>query len=434
MSNFRNTNDLKKDALERAGELTDGTSFFNTRATKYLNNAYQELFAGGSIFGIDVDEAWAWAKADRPIILTLEPAYETGTVTLTLGSTDGTFSVAPAASQQGRFLKIEARDEYFRIRAHNAGASAFELDQLYTEASGTFNFKSIQLEYDLFDNEIVVDENSNVIPFRDVASIRLTATLAEGVYSPTEFAAEAKSKMEAVGIGIYTVTFNTFTRKFSFATNQAALFFDFASGSSIERSLGPEIGFDATDLSGATSYTGQTPINAIYRLFSPMVVYRDHINDGFLFDGITRACDRELRSGQGNISGIPYATMLTSHPLTRLIQGTPDRFAEADISESGFARVRFNRFPSRKTRVEVEYIPVPQDLYDNTTSTPKIPRAFRPYLVHAAAYYLMLDKSDNRAQMEASHAQAKLSAMIKANRSTVKLSGQNYGRLIPRRS
>ena len=124
MANFRNTNDLKISVLERAGELIDGTSPFDSRALKYINNIQQSLVSGGNEFGIDVDEAWSWAKATQPLILTLEPVVETGTVTVTLGSTVGAFSSAPAASQEGFFLKLEARDEYFRIRSHAAGATA----------------------------------------------------------------------------------------------------------------------------------------------------------------------------------------------------------------------------------------------------------------------------------------------------------------------
>lgn len=438
MAIFRNTNDLKKDALERVGELTDGTSDLDTRAVKYLNDAYQGLFAGGSEFGVDMDEFWIWAKAKRPIIVTLQPAIETGTVTLTNGSTDGTFSSAPVASQEGRFLKIEARDEYFRIRSHSGGATAFEIDEGYTEDSGTFNFKSIQLEYEVSDDLIVVDGTNNLIPFGDSVTGEFSATVPDGVYSPTEWATAAKTAMETAGGQIYTITFNTITRKFTIASDGATFFLDWSTGSSLESSASVEIGYDVIDLTGAVSYEAQNSLHAIYRIFRPMAVFRDIDPNIFFFEGVNThfAFRNHTNVGQieqGKIFGIDFGTMIKQFPLTHLTEGTPDKFAELDLRENGVSKVRFNRFPSQETRVEIEYIPVPQDLKDNTSSVPKVPRAFRPYLVHAAAYFLMLDKSDNRAQTEFQLAQAKLNGMIRANRSTLKQTSNNFARLIPRR-
>lgn len=438
MSNFRNTNDLKKDVLERVGELTDGTSDFDTRVVKYINDAYQGLFAGGSEFSLDMDEFWIWAKARRPLILTLLPAIETGTVTLTKGSTDGTFSSGPVASQEGRFLKIEARSEYFRIRDHTAGGTAFEIDQGYTEDSGTFNFKSIRLEYEVSDDLIVVDGTNNRIPFGDSASLEFNVTVPDGVYSPTEWATAAKTVMEVASANTITITFNTITRKFTFVSNGATFFLDWATGISLESHASLEIGYDVVNLTGAVSYEAQNPLNAIYRIFRPMSVFRDIDPNIFLFEGINTAPNfrnfaRIGSSDQGKIFGLDFNTMLRQFPLTHLASGTPDKFSELELRENGVAKVRFNRYPDQETRVEIEYIPVPRDLQDNTSSVPLLPRAFRPYLVHAAAYFLMLDKSDNRAQTEFQLAQAKLNGLIRANRSTLKQTSNNFGRLIPRR-
>jgi len=438
MSTFRNTNDLKKDALERVGELTNGTSDFEARALKYINDAYQGLFAGGSEFGNDMDEFWIWAKAKRPVVLTIQPAYETGTVTLTKGSTDGTFSDAPADTQEGRFLKMEARDEYFRIRSHNAGATAFEIDQGYTEDSGTLNFKSIPLEYDVSDDLLVVNDKNNKIAFGDAVADEFLATLTDGVYSTSEYATEVKTRMEVVGGQTYTITFNAVTRKFTFATNGSELFLSWATGTSLESSASTEIGYDILDLSGSASHEAQNPINAIYRIFRALSVYRDIDPNMFFFEGIN--ADQRFTGNnrigpieQGKVYGIDFSTMLKQYPLTNLLQGTPDKFAEVEYRENGTMRLRMNRFPSKETRVEIEYITVPQDLQDNTNSIPKVPRAFRPYLVHAAAYFLMLDKSDNRAESEFQLARAKLFGLIRANRSTLKRTSNNFARLIPRR-
>jgi len=438
MANFRNTNDLKKDALERAGELTTGTSDFNTRATKYLNDAYQGLFAGGSEFGVDMDEFWIWAKAPRPVILTLQPAFETGTVTLTKGSTDGTFSSAPTASRLGDYLKMEAREEYFRIRAHTAGATAFEIDENYTEDSGTFNFRSIPLEYELSDDLLYIDSTNNRFPFRDTASTRLTATLVNGVYSTSEFSTMLKTQLELIGAQTYAVSFSVVNRQFTISSDGATFFLDFVTGNSLAQSVGALMGYDILDFSGSVSYTATNSLNAIYRIFRPLAVYRNIDPNQFFFEGINsfshfRGFAHNTPTEQGKIFAIDYNTLIRQFPLTQLTQGTPDKFAEVELRENGVAKLRFNRFPSRETRVEIEYIPLPADLQDNAQSVPLVPRGFRPYLMHAAAYYLMLDKSDNRANTEFTLAQTKLNGMIRANRSTLKQASNNFARLIPRR-
>src|ERR1043165_2396903 len=98
MANYRSTNDLKLAVLKKCGELLDSTSDYDARAVEYLTAAHQNLLAGGNEFGIDCGEDWAWAKASRPIVLTLQAPYDTGSVTLTAGSTAGTFSIAPTDS------------------------------------------------------------------------------------------------------------------------------------------------------------------------------------------------------------------------------------------------------------------------------------------------------------------------------------------------
>ncbi len=60
------------------------------------------------------------------------------------------FSAAPAESQVGKWLKIDGRDEYFRILSHTAATTAFTIDTPYTETtSAGLVFKIIQTDYTL---------------------------------------------------------------------------------------------------------------------------------------------------------------------------------------------------------------------------------------------------------------------------------------------
>jgi len=435
MAEYNNTTDLKNEVLQRVGEVVDGTSDFESRSIDLLNDVYLGLFAGGNEFGIDVDEAWNWAKAEKPIILTLLPAYDTGSVTLTLGSTEGTFSGTPAESQQGRFLKIEARDEYFIIRSHTAGASAFEIDQAYTEDSGSFNFRSIKLDYELSDDLIHVDSDNNKIDFQEATATPLVATLTNGVYSTADLAVEMKTQLEASGGETYTITFDSLTRKWTAAHGGAFLEFLSATGANRYRAFLPQISYEVADLTGLTSYEASRPLNSIDRLVRPMTTYRDTELNTFFLKGTHPQvyANRTSTDSNGKIFGVDFNVMLRDYPMVHLSEGVPDRFAEVKTRSNGIISVRFNRYSRNNTRVEVDYIPIPQALRDNAASVPLIPRAYRSFLVHAASYYIMLEKSDNKAQTEFALAQAKLQALVNANRERLRTPATNYARLIPRR-
>lgn len=152
MANFETTEDLRVAALERAGELVDGTSDYHAIALEQINALYRSLHAGGNEFAVDLGEVWEWAKARPAQVLTLLAPFETGTVALVLDSTSATLSSSPSASLgsfENWFLIPEGSETVYRITAHTAGATAITLDQAWLEASASKNFKIVKLDYDL---------------------------------------------------------------------------------------------------------------------------------------------------------------------------------------------------------------------------------------------------------------------------------------------
>lgn len=150
MANGRTTADLIQAALHNAGELTDGSSPYHSKALEYINKFHQAFLAGSNAFGLDLGDQWSWAKADYPAVITLKAPHETGTVSLTNGSTSGTFSDAPSTSMAGRLLKIDDRPEFFRIASHTATQTAFTLDAEYTDDTGSgLSYKAILLDYSI---------------------------------------------------------------------------------------------------------------------------------------------------------------------------------------------------------------------------------------------------------------------------------------------
>lgn len=165
MAKSQNSRDLIKGALALVGEVTDGTSRYHGLAEEFLNDVYLAILSGSNEFEEDVGEPWAWARNSTPRTFSLQPAYETGTVSLTNNLTTGTFSSAPSSglgSFEKRWLKVNDRGTYYQIVSHTAGATAFTLDKAYIEATGSaLSFKAIPLVYNLGANILRLVE-----PFR----------------------------------------------------------------------------------------------------------------------------------------------------------------------------------------------------------------------------------------------------------------------------
>lgn len=420
MSFQKSTTTLKEEVLTIAGELTDGSSEFEDKTVGYLDDVFQGLLSGGNVFGFDVGEPWVWAQAKRPIVMSLLPA-ESGAATLTQGLTSGTFSVAPSISLVGRYFRVESRSDIYRIVTHTAGDTAFKLDQPYLQDGGTLNYMAFKLDYDVIDDTIIIDSSNNKLEFREISSVTLTATITVGTYTPTALAAEIETRMEAAGAQAYTVSFNTLTRKFTLA--QGGAYFDlvFASGSNVETSISNTIGFDIEDQQSALTYTSGYALNGVMRTTKPITMYRE------------APAYYNSAKDAGKIFQIDDNTFLREHPLNRLIQDVPDRFCVVNQTPTGLWTIRFNASVLEDPiRIEFNYIPVTRKLVDNQYSIPSVPGNYSKFLVYGAAHFLLLDKSDNKAELYKNLAVAQLQALINDNRKGISLSGINFGRLIPR--
>ncbi len=412
---------LKNEVLEICGELTDGTSQYDTIAMQRINDLYQGLLTGGNEFGVDVGEPWTWAHARRNILLALLPENSTGTVTLTQNSSAGTFSSAPSTSMAGRHLAIESRADVYRIVTHTAGATAFTLDMPYIEDSGVMNFKAYKLDYELFDDSVLIDSTNNKFDFRDGSSSTLAASLTGGLYTTTAFAAHLKTQMQAVGGFTYTITFDADTRKFTISTSGTHLDLYFKTGTNVLRSTADTLGFLLDDYTDSTTYTADIPLNAITRLTKPLAIYREAPSYW------TSSKDT------GKVFAIDANTFLKEFPLNRIRLDIPDRYCVINETPSGIKTIRINTSVAESIRCEASYIPVTGDIIDSESSFPKIPGIHSKYLVYGAANFIMIDKSDNRAESYKTLASAKLQAMVADNRKQLSLGGKDFGRLIPRR-
>ena len=423
MAQFRSTADILDLALESAGEVTNGNSSYETQALNYLNRVHFAIVAGGTIplgkdMTVEIDEVWPWATSVRPLVLELQPKYETGTVALTLGSEAGTFSAAPSYSVAGWYLSVVGRDEVFRIASHTAGATAFELDAAYPDATVTASsFLVAKLDYELVPDYLVIDSTNNKIQFQKAASTPLTGTLTAGSYTPSALATHVASVITAA-IGGPTVTgaYSAVTKFFTLTSDLAGatLFQIIGNGSQAKYSAHRLLGYDDITTTSAAAQTSVYVLGGIARLVEPIKISK----------GTT---------GPGSIFGVDSETMQRDYPLRSIREGYPDRFCVLSENADGILSVRMNAFPSEKTRIEIEYIPVPHDLKDDATSVPLIPRKHSDVLEDAVAFYLAFLKSDDKAPAFAALVAGKLNAMVSQNQGSLLSTGEHYGQIIPRR-
>ena len=141
MANFDTFANIKLDILDRAGEVTDGTSDYDTAAGRAIVRAFQQL---------SNRHPFLYLRSDPPgAVRTIAP-LTTGTVNVENGNTAITFSSAPTPSVAKRKIKITAWDEFYRIATHTAGATAATLDSAFNGTTDTVApYTVYQDEYDL---------------------------------------------------------------------------------------------------------------------------------------------------------------------------------------------------------------------------------------------------------------------------------------------
>lgn len=419
MSFQKSTRELKQEVLRIAGELTDGTSPFDSDAVSYLNTVYKYLITGNSFFDVSCDEPWVWAQAKSPILLTLKPAI-TGSATLANGSTNGTFSVAPTISLEGRYFSVSSVSDIYRITQHTAASTSFQIDQEFLGSNGSYNYSAYKYDYDAFNDIIIINSRNNKIDFSE-GGAELTATLTPGSYSPTTLSTEIDAKLTAAGAQAYTVSFNSISRKFTIVSAGSSFSLLFGSGTNSAVSAGAILGFDQADQTGALIYTSAYALSAIARISKPITVYKN---------GTSWVANKD----SNKIFMIDDNTFLREFPLNRMALAIPDKFCPIEQNPDGLWALRFNASVQEECRIEVNYIPVAKKLQDNVNSFPLVPGAFTDFLVYGAAHFIQVDKSDSKAQDSLNKAIAQLKALIEFNRQGSQIAGNNFGRIIPRMS
>jgi len=431
VSQFRTTADIKREVLQKAGEPRNGNSPFEEQAMTYINKVHQAIVGGGSIFNLNVDEAWNWARAKNPIVMELQPAFTRGDATVIRGDVNVTLTDIPPQSVVGWFFQLVGHKTVYKVTAHDNGTGSLILDAGMIESSGAYSFRLFKLDYDISPGFIYIGPRNDRLDFREYEDGPiLTATLSHGSYTPSQLIAHVVARLTTTGDATYTGTYDEVLKLFTInsdlsgapppdpdpeAPEPPEALFDIlgASGASRRRSALQALGLDLIDHTGSASYTSAYIINGISRLIEPFKV--------FARDG-----------AQPFIESTDPIDLETQHPITHTDERMPTHFAHIAEDNEGSITVRFNAYPRDRVKISIDWIPIPYDLQDNDASYPLVPRKDIDVLIHGAAAFILFDKEDTKWQDMFQLAQGALEAMQRKNRSQLFRTGPSFGQIIAR--
>lgn len=373
---------LKQSALFRVGELTDGTSPYDSKCLQYINQIYRAILAGGNEFELELGSPWSWARSQSPATFVLQPKYDSGTVSVTADSTTITFNPAPSVSLAGQWFKVEDRPEFFRINSHAAASSTAVIDTPYTDDTGTnLPFSVYYLEYDLpvkverIIAPMTVDRQQQFSSPKDGLIYQVDLSNMNEVWPlkqlpeevPQQYAVLSKSSSGDIRVRMNAQVGYRTRVSFDYIPVYSPLV---------------EISLIAADVNAATN----------------TINYNDH--------GLLNGSEIVFSSSSiGNV--IVNSSYFVVNSTKNSFQISTSKGGSAlDITSSGDGMF---------------------------SSVPIIPQTFRDILDYGAAFYLMVDKNDERSEAYGLLVKAKMKAMISANnREMSQSSAGRLGEMIPR--
>ena len=183
-----------------------------------------------------------------------------------------------------------------------------------------------------------------------------------------------------------------------------------------------------TGSSGSFSYTAwkldYETVSGVLRLVAPM-----RVNKGYGAHFLNNL------DNPGQIFGIDMAALRKEFPMSAMLLAVPSRFATKFYdSQTKKFTIQFNSSSPEKTRVEYDYVPIPEQLYDIDTSFPIVPEQHRIVLSYGVAHLICMDKNDDRADHYLAKLQAGFKSLSKAEQEQRIDVNPYKGQIVPRRS
>lgn len=399
---------------------------------------HKGVISGGNLFGTEVAESWTWAESKAPLGIMLQPIH-TNTASINLTASVSLFDIPEDAGSnqlqlQDWYMSIDGYSDMYLVVRHATGSQSLYVDiPISNVPSGDYSVSFYKTDYKLsYANStnsnadsiyMVIDSSNYIIPItvsNDVYNVYLT----RGTYTRTAFETHVSSAVTSytASSGLsFTVTEAPFMggRKFTISADGVFSINFVGQTEFTDPSL---LGLEYEDYTSVDNAISSVyPITpSILRISGPINTHRETPVYG------------QAAKDASKIFMLDKNTFEREFPLSRLARGIPTKFCITQQSPFGDMTLRFNSLVDEKVRVELNYIKMPRNLKDETSDFPLVPPPYTKFLVYGAAYFLLMDKSDSKAQQYFSMAQVQLKAMVNDNRKGLSLSGQNYGRLIPR--
>lgn len=157
--------------------------------------------------------------------------------------------------------------------------------------------------------------------------------------------------------------------------------------------------------------------NGLLRLLEPFRVYST--------DSVFMADDH------GKIYAMDTKRFRYDSPLKWLVQGIPELYTTIYRDDVEWL-IQFDAYPSKQVKIDVDYIPFPDDLIDTEDSIPVIPIEYRDILEFGTAFFILQDKHDDKADRFSQITSTALKKMVEGERRQIAHGTKNRGSLIPR--
>lgn len=99
--------------------------------------------------------AWTWAHTHDQILT--QKKYNTGTISATVGSLNGTFSTAPSFSCAGMLIKMTAYPEIYRINTHTAATTSFTFEEVFIADSSDDGTAFTGMGFKIWQDRYLID-------------------------------------------------------------------------------------------------------------------------------------------------------------------------------------------------------------------------------------------------------------------------------------
>lgn len=190
-----------------------------------------------------------------------------------------------------------------------------------------------------------ITEDNYLLDFSEGGG-ELTAELAIGSYTPTEFSVVVKTALDTAGEFTYFVTFDRATRKFEIEAEDTFSLL-LSSGSHAEDGPWELMGFTGSDRSGFSHYTGDSASGSVW---APQFKLQDYVPSSDLQQAVDATINK---SASGRVEVVKFGTEKFIEMNVRFITDIAQDGTVLKTDESGVANARsFLQFAVTKSPFE----------------------------------------------------------------------------------